>query len=372
MRTALFDYELPPHFIAQTPAEPRDSSRLLVLHRTSGQIEHRAFYDVGDYLRRGDLLVANDSRVLPGRLLARKPTGGAIELLLLRQLDQDGCEWECLMRGKNIQAGLTITQWTADPSRLEQTTESILALPPLSATVIALLPSGTRTVRFSAPVRPYLEVLGATPLPPYISGYHGDPERYQTVYSRSEGSAAAPTAGLHLTPELLLRLRSLGVVFFSATLHVGLDTFKPVESEELEDHPIHSEWATLSAATAQRINQAALAGGRIVAVGTTTVRTLEWAAHRAVEGECPWQRVGAFGGAVNLYIYPGYRFRAVDALITNFHLPRSSLLMLVSALIAQSYPEDPDQGRRMLLNAYEVAKRENYRFFSFGDAMLIL
>ncbi len=372
MRTALFDYELPSHFIAQTPAEPRDSSRLLILHRASGQIEHRIFRDVGDYLRQGDLLIVNDSRVLAGRLLARKPTGGAVELLLLRQLDQEGCEWECLMRGKNIQVGLTITHWLADPARFEQLQPSNGALPPLAAHVIALHPTGARTVRFSAPIRPYLDVLGAVPLPPYINDYHGDPERYQTVYSRSEGSAAAPTAGLHFTPDLLLRLRSQGVEFDAVTLHVGLDTFKPVESEHLEDHPIHSEWATLSSATAQRINQTTLAGGRIVAVGTTTVRTLEWAARPQTDGECPWQRVAAFSNAVDLYIHPGYRFRAVDALITNFHLPRSSLLMLVSAFIAQMHPQDPDLGRRMLLDAYEIAKQENYRFFSFGDAMLIL
>jgi S-adenosylmethionine:tRNA ribosyltransferase-isomerase len=361
MDTALFDYDLPSHLIAQQPAEPRDSSRLLVLHRSSGQIEHRAFHEIGEYLHPGDLLVANDSRVIPARLHGHKPTGGAVEVFLLRQLDDEGREWECLVRGRGLLAGAEVTLAAG-----------------LEATITFVAATGTRHVRFSAPVRPYLDELGEVPLPPYITEFHGDRERYQTIYSLPEGSVAAPTAGLHFTPELLLHLRDLSVHFETVTLHVGLDTFKPVESSRVEEHAIHTEWAELTAATARRINETTLAGRHIVAVGTTTVRTLEWAATGAQGIDpydttaCPWQRVAAFAGDVSLFIYPGYRYRAVDALITNFHLPRSSLLMLVSAYIAQAHPGDPDRGRQMLLEAYEVAKREGYRFFSFGDAMLIL
>lgn len=378
MQTSLFDYHLPPHLIAQQPADPRDSSRLLVLHRADGHLEHRFFRDIGDYLAAGDLLIANDSRVIPARLHAAKPTGGALEILLLRSLDEEGCEWECLVRGRNVKVGMRIADWVTPATGLDSASPAPVVHPAITATVTALHANGARTLRFSAPIRPYLDELGEMPLPPYITQYHGDPERYQTIYSRPEGSAAAPTAGLHFTPELLLALRSQGVDFDVATLHVGLDTFKPVESDLVEDHVIHSEWAELSTSTARRINQATLAGGRVVAVGTTSVRTLEWAATGAQgldpydSSACPWQRVAAFAGPVNLFIRPGYRFRAVDALITNFHLPRSSLLMLVSAFVAQSHADNPDAGRRLLLDAYEVAKRENYRFFSFGDAMLIV
>jgi len=361
MDTALFDYELPASFIAQQPAEPRDSSRLLVLHRADGRLEHRTFRDVGEYLRAGDLLVANDSRVIPARLHGHKPTGGAVEVFLLRQHDDDGLRWECLVRGRGLNEGATVALGAG-----------------LSATVLEVLPSGTRIVAFSAPVRPYLDELGEVPLPPYITAYAGDRERYQTIYSRPEGSVAAPTAGLHFTPELLFDLRGQGVTFDTVTLHVGLDTFKPVESARVEEHTIHTEWAELSSATARHINDTTLAGGRVVAVGTTTTRTLEWGSTGAQGIDpydphaCPWKRVAAFMGDVNLFIYPGYRFRAIDALITNFHLPRSSLLMLVSAFIAQAHPDDVDNGRRILLAAYEDAKREGYRFFSFGDAMLIV
>ena len=361
MDTALFDYELPASFIAQQPAEPRDSSRLLVLHRADGRLEHRTFRDVGEYLRAGDLLVANDSRVIPARLHGHKPTGGAVEVFLLRQHDDDGLRWECLVRGRGLNEGATVALGAG-----------------LSATVLEVLPSGTRIVAFSAPVRPYLDELGEVPLPPYITAYAGDRERYQTIYSRPEGSVAAPTAGLHFTPELLFDLRGQGVTFDTVTLHVGLDTFKPVESARVEEHTIHTEWAELSSTTARHINDTTLAGGRVVAVGTTTTRTLEWGSTGAQGIDpydpqaCPWKRVAAFVGDVNLFIYPGYRFRAIDALITNFHLPRSSLLMLVSAFIAQAHPDDPDRGRRILLQSYEVAKQEGYRFFSFGDAMLIL
>jgi len=371
MKTELFDYDLPQSYIAQQPAEPRDSSRLLILHRASGEIEHRTFREIGDYLQSGDLLVGNDSRVIPARLHGHKATGGAVEIFLLRQLDDDGQEWIVLVRGRNLIAGAQIFLGATDgPSTADNST--------LVATIVTVDDSGTRTVRFSSPVQPYLPELGEVPLPPYITAYTGDRERYQTIYSRPEGSAAAPTAGLHFTPDLLVDLRAKGVSFETATLHVGLDTFKPVESDEIEKHLIHTEWAALSSTTARQINERTLQGGRIVAVGTTTARTLEWAATGAQGIDpydpqaCPWQRVAAFTGNVNLFMRPGYRFRAIDALLTNFHLPRSSLLMLVSAFIGQAYPDDIDAGRALLLDTYEVAKREGYRFFSFGDAMLIL
>ena len=363
MKTALFDYDLPAPYIAQQPAEPRDSSRLLVLHRTTGEIEHRLFTDVVDYVNAGDLLVANDSRVIPARLRAHKPTGGSVELLLLQRLDDFGRRWECLVRGRNIALGMELSV-DCDGGSLAGTVEGIEA-------------SGARIIEFSRPLDGLLEEIGEIPLPPYISAYEGDRERYQTVYSRPDGSVAAPTAGLHFTPELLIDLRRRGVQFDTVTLHVGLDTFRPVESDDVEAHEIHSEVATLTSDVARRVNETTLSGGRIIAVGTTTVRTLEWGATGAQGldpydvSACPWKRTAAFSESVDLYIYPGYRFRAVDSLITNFHLPRSSLLMLVSAFVGQG-KEDIDEGRRILLNAYEEAKRAGYRFFSFGDAMLIL
>ena len=371
MKTALFDYELPASFIAQQPVEPRDSSRLLVLHRADGRLEHRTFREIGDYIQAGDLLVANNSRVIPARLHGRKATGGAVEIFLLRQVDEAGQEWECLVRGRHLIAGVELlVEKSGDKAQSPNH--------PITATIQAVQPSGTRRITFSTPLRPYLDELGEVPLPPYITSYVGDSERYQTVYSQPEGSVAAPTAGLHFTPELLVSLRQQGVLFDTVTLHVGLDTFKPVESEEIEGHVIHTEWAEVSSATAQRINEVTLAGGKIIGVGTTTARTLEWAATGAqgldpyATAACPWQRVAAFTDNVNLFIRPGYRFRALDALLTNFHLPRSSLLMLVSAFIDQVHDAEPDAGRRLLLSAYEVAKQEGYRFFSFGDAMLIL
>lgn len=371
MKTDLFDYDLPASLIAQQPVEPRDSSRLLVLHRADGRLEHRTFREIGDYVEAGDLLVANNSRVIPARLHGHKKTGGAVEIFLLRQLDELGQVWECLVRGRNLSAGVEVL--LEKSSNNDQSPNH-----PITATIQSVNPTGTRAIGFSAPLRPYLDELGEVPLPPYITHYEGDSERYQTVYSQPEGSVAAPTAGLHFTPELLVALRQQGVRFETVTLHVGLDTFKPVESEEIEGHVIHTEWAEVSSVTAKRINEVTLAGGKIVGVGTTTARTLEWAATGAqglnpyATDACPWQRVAAFTGNVNLFIHPGYRFRAVDALLTNFHLPRSSLLMLVSAFIGQAHAADLDAGRRLLLATYEVAKQEGYRFFSFGDAMLIL
>lgn len=368
LQTSDFDYELPPEMIAQHPAEPRDSSRLLVLHRESGQIEHATFRDIGHYLSAGDMLVANDSRVIPARLYGYKTeTGGKVELLLLEQIA--GARWQALAGGRRLREGTEITLYRAGGEESE-----------LTATITAELDGPRREVTFSEPLDDHLESLGHTPLPPYIHEPLADGERYQTVYARPPGSAAAPTAGLHFTGDLLLSLRRQGVRFETVTLHVGLDTFKPVEADAVADHTIHSEWATVSAETARRINEAKLAGGRIVAVGTTSARVLETAGLRSAgitgslqdisardaSGEtsnlCPWKPVAAFTGATDLYIYPGYRFRAVEAMITNFHLPQSSLLMMVSAFA----------GREQILRAYEVAKEEGYRFYSFGDAMLIL
>jgi S-adenosylmethionine:tRNA ribosyltransferase-isomerase len=354
MNTALFSYDLPQQFIAQQPAEPRDSSRLLVLDRVTGSIEHRVFAELGDYLRSGDLLVANDSRVMAARLHGRKVTGGAVELLLLHEEGDDGRLWECMARGRGMRPGTSLTVTGADGTAL-------------GAVIRQERAAGTRLVEFASPVRPYLDVLGELPLPPYITEYTGDRERYQTVYGRPEGSAAAPTAGLHFTPDLLLQLRAQDVGLETVTLHIGLDTFKPVETDSIEQHRIHSEWAALSTTAASAVNEVSLRGGNVVAVGTTSARTLEWAATTAQgvapypnpgeESACPWRRVSAFAGSVDLFIRPGYRFRAVDRLLTNFHLPRSSLLMMVSAFVGQAH-DDVDAGRRILLDTYEVVKRE--------------
>jgi S-adenosylmethionine:tRNA ribosyltransferase-isomerase len=366
MKVSDFDYDLPPALIAQRPAEPRDASRLLVLDSASGAIAHRHFRDLGGYLRPGDVLVANDTRVIPARLFGRKPTGGRLEILLLERLD--GTTWRALVGGRKVEPGLAIAilDHQGEPAAI-------------TATVTAMGDESLRELRFNAPVEEWIDALGYAPLPPYIHEPLADAERYQTVYARPPGSAAAPTAGLHFTPDLLLELRQNGVLFETVTLHVGLDTFKPVSAAEVAEHVIHTEWARLTADAARRINEAHLAGGRIVAVGTTTARVLETAALRSAgisgslrdisardaAGEttniCPWKPVAAFEGPTDLFIYPGYRFRAVAALITNFHLPRSSLLMLVAAFA----------GREAMLDAYRTAVAEGYRFYSFGDAMLI-
>jgi len=366
MKTSLFDYELPRHLIAQYPAESRANSRLLVLNRVDGSIEHRIFQNIIDYLHPGDLLVANNSRVIPARLHGRKITGGKVEVFLLRQLDNFGKCWECLVRGRNITEGRQILLPRKDQSG------------DVEARIVQVRDSGIRVIQFSVPINPLLPELGEIPLPPYITRYRGDPERYQTVYSRAEGSVAAPTAGLHFTPELLSQLDQLGIRFRTVTLHIGLDTFRPVTSEYIGDHQIHTEWATLPAETVQSINETRKLGGRIVAVGTTTVRTLEWAATSGqhVDPYDPESSHGSdlapFSGFVDLYIRPGYRFRIVDMLITNFHLPRSSLMMLVSAFIGQAHLDDLDLGRQVLIGTYKKAVEMRYRFYSFGDAMLIL
>jgi len=339
MNTADFDYDLPPERIAQTPVEPRHASRLLVLHRENGALEHRTFWKVGDYLRPGDLLVVNQTRVIPARIYARKPTGGRIELLLLRRVE--AFTWEALVGGKRVTPGMRLN--------LEDGPQ---------AEVIERLDGSRRLVRFGEPIEPYLARAGQMPLPPYIHTPLADPERYQTVYARQPGSAAAPTAGLHFTPELMARLEGMGVGFAQVTLHVGLDTFAPVTEDDPQQHHIHTEWCEVTAETAAQINTARRAGGRIVAVGTTSVRTLESAARQAAPGDT----VAPVSGPTSLFILPGFQFRAVDALITNFHLPRSTLVMLVSAFAS----------REQILSAYAEAVRLEYRFYSFGDAMLIL
>ncbi len=335
MQTSDFDYHLPEPSIAQTPVEPRDSSRLLVLHRDTGELEHRIFREIGAYLRPGDLLVLNQTRVIPARIHARKETGGRVELLLLRRRDK--LTWEALVGGKGLHAGRRL--------RIEGGPK---------AEVIELLDGSERLIRFSEPIEPYFSKVGNVPLPPYIHAKLNDPERYQTVYAREPGSAAAPTAGLHFTPRLLEELQAQGVKIAYVTLHVGLDTFAPVTEEDPEEHMIHTEWCELTQATAESINQTRQAGGRVIAVGTTSVRTLESAVGQ--------DGILAYAGPTSLYILPGYEFKVVDALITNFHLPRSTLLMLVSAFA----------GRQRILETYQAAIKEGYRFYSFGDAMLIL
>lgn len=352
-----YKYDLPESFIAQTPAEPRDSSRLMRLSRASGDISHHTFSDIETMLNPGDVLVLNNTRVIPARLHATKAeTGGGVELLLLHpEANTDGLHWRALVGGRRIDPGVTLQLDGAA----------------ITAEVVAAYIESERTIRFSEPIEPWLEALGSIPLPPYIHAPLADPERYQTVYSRHDGSAAAPTAGLHFTPDLLLRLRSKGVIFADCLLHIGLGTFQPVKADEITDHVMHHEWAQLTMNNARIINEAKLAGGRIIAVGTTAARTLETAGILSEGGDpahpdrpvdaCPWRPVAAFEANTNLFIYPGYRWRLLDGLITNFHLPASSLLMMVSALA----------GREAVLNAYETAKQQGYRFFSFGDAMFI-
>jgi len=350
MKTSDFDYNLPESSIAQTPAEPRDSSRLLVLHRNTGDLEHRIFRDVIDYLNAGDLLVLNQTRVIPARIYARKETGGRVELLLLRRRDE--LTWEALVGGKGLRVGKLV--------KVKDGPE---------AEVMEILEGSERVIRFSEPIEPYFSKVGNVPLPPYIHEKLNDPERYQTVYAREPGSAAAPTAGLHFTARLLEELQVKGVKIAYVTLHVGLDTFAPVTQADPQEHKIHSEWCELPQKTADLINQTKQAVGSVVAVGTTSVRTLETAASLQSPTLAPYARADvsncqlpAFIGPTSLFILPGYQFKVVDVMITNFHLPKSTLLMLVSAFA----------GRERILETYETAINEGYRFYSFGDAMLIL
>ena len=338
MQASDFDYHLPGSSIAQTPIEPRDSSRLLVLHRDTGKLEHKIFREIGEYLRLNDLLVLNQTRVIPARIYARKSTGGRIELLLLRR--EDELTWQCLVGGKGIRVATKI-QVEDGPQ----------------AEIVKVLNGSERLIRFVEPIEPYFPRIGNVPLPPYIHEKLNDPERYQTVYAREPGSAAAPTAGLHFTPRLLDELQKQGIKVAYVTLHVGLDTFAPVTEENPQEHKIHTEWCELNQETANLINQTKGSGGRVIAVGTTSVRTLESAAIENSDS-----RTSAFIGHTSLYILPGYQFQIVDAMITNFHLPKSTLIMLVSAFA----------GRERILSAYEIAIEAGYRFYSFGDAMLIL
>lgn len=339
MKTSDFNFELPEELIAQTPLERRDSSRLLTLDKTTGAVGHHHFYDLPDFLRPGDCLVLNDSRVLPARLIGHRPTGGTCEVLLL--VDRgEGC-WECLVRpGKKLRTGAQI----------------IFGQGQLTATIERELEDGKRLVQFhyQGIFLEILEELGKMPLPPYIKAELENQERYQTVYSKVVGSAAAPTAGLHFTPELLDNIQEMGVKVCYVTLHVGLGTFRPVKAEDVCDHEMHSEFCMISQETADIINETKRNGGRVICVGTTSCRTIE---SFAAEDGTMTQR----SGWTNIFIYPGYRFKVLDALVTNFHLPQSTLIMLVSALA----------GREHVLNAYQEAVKEKYRFFSFGDAMFI-
>ncbi len=339
MKTHDFWYDLPEELIAQTPLEKRDTSRLLKLNRATGAVEHKVFYNIIDELRPGDCLVMNDSRVLPARLLGHRPTGGAVEVLLLRDLGDK--KWECLCKpGRKMQVGSQVIFGNGE----------------LTATVAEVKDDGNRIVEFhyEGIFLEVLERLGKMPLPPYIKEELQDQERYQTVYSRSVGSAAAPTAGLHFTNDLLDKIRSKGVKTAFVTLHVGLGTFRPVKAEEINDHHMHSELCMISGETAQILNKTKASSGRVICVGTTSCRTLESLVNEdgTFEAKSKWTEI---------FIYPGYTFKAMDGLITNFHLPESTLVMLVSAFA----------GREKVLAAYEEAVRERYRFFSFGDAMFI-
>ena len=340
MKTSDFYYDLPQELIAQTPLDKRDASRLMTLDRVTGETAHHHFYELPDFLRPGDCLILNDSRVLPARLLGQRlPGGGACEVLLL--IDRGEKTWECLVRpGRKMRTGAKLSFGNGE----------------LTAEVVGEVEGGNRLVRFDYEgiFLEVLEHLGKMPLPPYIKEELQDQERYQTVYSKVLGSAAAPTAGLHFTPELLEKIAAKGVGIGYVTLHVGLGTFRPVKEEEITDHEMHSEYCVISQETADLINRTKANGGRCICVGTTSCRTLEsWAAEDGhMEPKAGW---------TNIYIYPGYKFKVMDGLVTNFHLPESTLIMLVSAFA----------GREHVLAAYREAVEEKYRFFSFGDAMFI-
>ena len=339
MNTSEFYYDLPQELIAQTPADPRDSSRLLVYNRAEGSVQHKIFRDIIDFLNPGDALVINDTRVIPARLYGKKQgTGRQVEFLLLNQLSGD--TWEVILRpGRKLRPG----DWVSFAEELE-------------AEILEKQEDGVTKVKFcfQGSFEALLDEYGNMPLPPYITKRLEDRERYQTVYAKERGSAAAPTAGLHFTPELMENIKKKGVDIIPVLLHVGLGTFRPVKAVRLEDHKMHSEYYSISEESAHRINAVKERGGRVIAVGTTSVRTLESAADQ--EG-----RVKEQSGNTDIFIYPGYRFRCVDALITNFHLPESTLLMLISAFM----------GKEQALEVYRLAVQEKYRFFSFGDAMFI-
>ncbi|MCJ7715872.1 MAG: tRNA preQ1(34) S-adenosylmethionine ribosyltransferase-isomerase QueA [Anaerolineales bacterium] len=340
MKTSDFYYHLPKDFIAQKPIQPRDSSRLLIFNRKSGAVSHQYFRDVVGTFNSNDLLILNYTRVIQARLFGKKiPTGGKVELLLLRELGEGS--WQAMVGGKGLNPGNHI-QITDGPQ----------------AVIEVDLGGPLRLIKFQEPIQPFLKTIGQVPLPPYIHESLKEPERYQTIYARQTGSAAAPTAGLHFTSELLDTIREQGINIAEVTLHIGLDTFAPVHEEDPRKHIIHKEWCELSLETASAINTARQMNGRIIAVGTTSVRTLETAALASKSPDV----IEPFEGETDLFILPGYSFKVVDCMLTNFHLPESTLLMMVSAFT----------GRKKILELYELAKQEGYRFYSFGDAMLLV
>lgn len=345
MKTSDFDYYLPTELIAQHPAEPRDSSRLMVIHRDTGAFEHRRFSDLPDYLRSGDVMVMNDSRVIPARLFGvKKASGGKVEILLLKRLEAG--KWEALLKpGKRVKDGAEIEISGSDTSGK------------VTAVVTGTGENGVRIISFSD--ESPLPGLGKIPLPPYIHAPLLHPERYQTVYAKDAGSVAAPTAGLHLTPELIEKIRAKGVKTLFVTLHVGLDTFRPVTEDDPSQHVIHSEYGILTLEAARELSLAKMEGRRVVCIGTTSVRMVEQAAAASKKGS---EAVGPFADWVKLYILPGFNFRVTDVMVTNFHLPRSTLLMMVSAFA----------GKGLIERAYAEAIKENYRFFSFGDATIMV
>jgi len=339
LKTSDFAYTLPKEFIAQYPVYPRDSSRLLVFNREQETVAHHHFHQLVDLLREDDLLVINKTRVIQARLFGKKiPTGGKVELLLLRELEQD--IWEAMVGGKGIKPGISIQIDNGPEVHVEDD-----------------LGGSIRKIRFLTPIEPLLDQIGNVPLPPYIHEHLDKPERYQTIYARESGSAAAPTAGLHFTPSLMDRIQQKGIRIAEVTLHIGLDTFAPVHEEDPKDHKIHQEWCQVSEEAAAEINQTRESGGRVIAVGTTSVRTLETAARHSNLGT----GISPFEGKTDLFILPGFKFQVVDSMLTNFHLPESTLVMMVSAFI----------GRNKILELYHLAMEEGYRFYSFGDAMLL-
>jgi len=339
LKTSDFYYHLPKDYIAQKPVNPRDSSRLMIYNKESGTVIHKRFFDLIDYLNPNDLLILNQTRVIHARLFGRKiASGGNIELLLLREIDKT--TWQAMVGGKGLRSGIQI--------KIDQGPEAIIQED---------LGGPLRLVQFQEPIEPFLDQIGIVPLPPYIYETLTEPERYQTIYARQTGSAAAPTAGLHFTDKLLNTIRERGVRIEQVTLHIGLDTFAPVQAEDPREHIIHREWCQLSEQTASAVNEIKIMGGRIIAVGTTSVRTLETAARSSpIRG-----KIDPFEGETDLYILPGYDFQVVDCMVTNFHLPESTLLMMVSAFA----------GRKKILELYKIAMNKGYRFYSFGDAMLL-
>ncbi len=339
MKTEDFNYYLPEDRIAQTPIDPRDHSKLLVWDRSDRLLFHRKFFEIEEFLRPGDLLVINQTKVIPARIFVKKPSGGIVEILLLKKRQAE--IWECLVGGKRVNAGIEFQTETG-----------------IKIKVIENLEGSQRLIQFSDPIEPYLTDFGQMPLPPYIHTPLSNQDRYQTIFAKENGSAAAPTAGLHFTNELINKLELNGIQFCKITLHVGLDTFAPVTEEDPEHHKIHTEWCEISKNAANMINQTSKNGNRIIAVGTTSVRTLETGVKYAADGDI----VGEFMGPTNIFILPGYKFKVVEGMITNFHLPKSSLIMLVSAFV----------GRDTILDLYQTAINDQYRFYSFGDAMLLI